>query len=36
MVTTTDIAAIALFLCSLAAGNIAGRAISVDGSMEYL
>jgi NAD(P)-dependent dehydrogenase (short-subunit alcohol dehydrogenase family) len=36
MVTTTDIAAIALFLCSPAAANITGQAISVDGNMEYL
>jgi len=36
MVTTTDIAAIALFLCSPAASNITAQAISVDGNMEYL
>jgi NAD(P)-dependent dehydrogenase (short-subunit alcohol dehydrogenase family) len=36
MVTTTDIAAVALFLCSPAAANITGQAISVDGNMEYL
>jgi len=36
MVTTEDIAAMALFLCSPAARNITGQAISVDGNMEYL
>jgi NAD(P)-dependent dehydrogenase (short-subunit alcohol dehydrogenase family) len=36
MVTTDDIAAMALFLCSPAARNITGQAISVDGNMEYL
>jgi len=36
MVTTDDIAATALFLCSPAARNITGQAISVDGNMEYL
>jgi len=36
MVTTDDIAAMALFLCSPAARNITGQAISVDGNIEYL
>jgi NAD(P)-dependent dehydrogenase (short-subunit alcohol dehydrogenase family) len=36
MVTTDDISAMALFLCSPAARNITGQAISVDGNMEYL
>ncbi|ALM86823.1 SDR family oxidoreductase [Bordetella sp. N] len=36
MVTAEDIAAMALFLCSPAARNITGQAISVDGNMEYL
>ncbi|WP_454690251.1 SDR family oxidoreductase [Achromobacter aloeverae] len=36
MVTTDDIAAMALFLCSPAARNVTGQAISVDGNMEYL
>ncbi|HYG43006.1 MAG TPA: SDR family oxidoreductase [Bordetella sp.] len=36
MVTTDDIAAMALFLCSPAARNLTGQAISVDGNMEYL
>ncbi|ARP80657.1 3-oxoacyl-[acyl-carrier-protein] reductase [Bordetella genomosp. 8] len=36
MVTTDDVAAMALFLCSPAARNISGQAISVDGNMEYL
>ena len=36
MVTEDDIAAIALFLCSPAASNISGQAISVDGNVEYL
>ncbi|WP_144637545.1 SDR family oxidoreductase [Bordetella genomosp. 13] len=36
MVTTEDVAATALFLCSPAARNITGQAISVDGNMEYL
>lgn len=36
MVTEADIAAIALFLCSPAAKNITGQAISVDGNVEYL
>ncbi|OZI22051.1 3-oxoacyl-[acyl-carrier-protein] reductase [Bordetella genomosp. 7] len=36
MVTADDISATALFLCSPAARNITGQAISVDGNMEYL
>jgi NAD(P)-dependent dehydrogenase (short-subunit alcohol dehydrogenase family) len=36
MVTADDVAAMALFLCSPAARNITGQAISVDGNMEYL
>jgi NAD(P)-dependent dehydrogenase (short-subunit alcohol dehydrogenase family) len=36
MVTEEDIAAMALFLCSPAARNITGQAISVDGNVEYL
>jgi NAD(P)-dependent dehydrogenase (short-subunit alcohol dehydrogenase family) len=36
MVTTDDIAAIALFLSSPAGRNITGQAISVDGNMEHL
>jgi len=36
MVTTDDIAAMALFLCSSAARNVSGQAISVDGNLEYL
>jgi len=36
MVTTDDIAAMALFLCSPAARNVTGQAISVDGNLEYL
>ncbi|MEI2418462.1 SDR family oxidoreductase [Orrella sp. JC864] len=36
MVTAQDVAATALFLCSPAARNITGQAISVDGNMEYL
>jgi NAD(P)-dependent dehydrogenase (short-subunit alcohol dehydrogenase family) len=36
MVTVEDIAATALFLCSPAARNVTGQAISVDGNMEYL
>ncbi|MDH6590548.1 NAD(P)-dependent dehydrogenase (short-subunit alcohol dehydrogenase family) [Variovorax sp. TBS-050B] len=36
MVTTEDVAAMALFLCSPAARNVSGQAISVDGNMEYL
>jgi len=36
MVTAEDIAAMALFLCSSAARNVTGQAISVDGNIEYL
>lgn len=36
MVTMEDVAAMALFLSSRAAGNITGQAISVDGNVEYL
>jgi NAD(P)-dependent dehydrogenase (short-subunit alcohol dehydrogenase family) len=36
MVSTEDVAAMALFLCSPAARNITGQAISVDGTVEYL
>lgn len=36
MVTAEDVAAMALFLCSPAARNITGQAISVDGNVEYL
>jgi NAD(P)-dependent dehydrogenase (short-subunit alcohol dehydrogenase family) len=36
MVTVDDVAAMALFLCSPAARNITGQAISVDGNVEYL
>ncbi|MEO8153828.1 MAG: SDR family oxidoreductase [Rhizobacter sp.] len=36
MVTAEDVAAVALFLCSPAARNLTGQAISVDGNMEYL
>ena len=36
MVTIDDIAAMALFLCSPAARNVSGQAISVDGNVEYL
>jgi len=36
MVTAEEVAAMALFLCSPAARNITGQAISVDGNMEYL
>ncbi|NKF23222.1 SDR family oxidoreductase [Solimonas marina] len=36
MVTADDVAATALFLCSPAAYNITGQAISVDGNVEYL
>ena len=36
MVTPEDVAATALFLCSPAARNITGQAISVDGNLEYL
>lgn len=36
MVTANDVAATTLFLCSPAARNITGQAISVDGNVEYL
>jgi NAD(P)-dependent dehydrogenase (short-subunit alcohol dehydrogenase family) len=36
MVSAEDIAAMALFLCSPAARNVTGQAISVDGNIEYL
>lgn len=36
MVAADDVAAMALFLCSRAARNITGQAISVDGNVEYL
>ena len=36
MVTAEDVAAAALFLCSQAARNITGQAISIDGNVEYL
>ncbi|XHS78007.1 SDR family oxidoreductase [Burkholderiaceae bacterium UC74_6] len=36
MVTPDDVAALALFLCSPAARNISGQAISIDGNLEYL
>jgi NAD(P)-dependent dehydrogenase (short-subunit alcohol dehydrogenase family) len=36
MVTAADVAAMALFLCSPAARNVSGQAISVDGNIEYL
>ncbi|WP_110650649.1 SDR family oxidoreductase [Salinicola peritrichatus] len=36
MVTANDVAAMALFLCSPAARNITGQAISIDGNVEYL
>lgn len=36
MTTAEDVAAMALFLCSPAARNITGQAISVDGNVEYL
>ena len=36
MVTTDDVAAMALFLCSPAARNVTGQSISVDGNLEYL
>lgn len=36
MVTMDDIAALVLFLCSPAAANITGQAISIDGNVEYL
>jgi NAD(P)-dependent dehydrogenase (short-subunit alcohol dehydrogenase family) len=36
MVTCDDVAAMALFLCSPAARNVSGQAISVDGNVEHL
>jgi NAD(P)-dependent dehydrogenase (short-subunit alcohol dehydrogenase family) len=36
MTTAQDVAAMTLFLCSPAARNITGQAISVDGNVEYL
>jgi len=36
MVAVDDVAAMALFLCSPAARNVTGQAISVDGNVEYL
>ena len=36
MVTAQDVAAVALFLCSPAARNITGQAVSVDANTEYL
>ena len=36
MVSAEDVAALALFLCSPAARNLTGQAISVDGNVEYL
>lgn len=36
MVTAEDVAAMALFLCSPAAHNVTGQAISIDGNVEYL
>lgn len=36
MVGADDVAALALFLCSPAARNVTGQAISVDGNLEYL
>ena len=36
MVSAEDVAALALFLCSPAAHNLTGQAISVDGNLEYL
>ena len=36
MVSADDVAAMALFLCSPAARNVSGQAISVDGNIEYL
>jgi NAD(P)-dependent dehydrogenase (short-subunit alcohol dehydrogenase family) len=36
MVQADDVAAMALFLCSPAARNLTGQAISVDGNLEYL
>jgi NAD(P)-dependent dehydrogenase (short-subunit alcohol dehydrogenase family) len=36
MVSPDDVAALALFLCSPAARNMTGQAISIDGNVEYL
>ncbi|MBS0454113.1 MAG: SDR family oxidoreductase [Proteobacteria bacterium] len=36
MVSPDDVAAMALFMCSPAARNLTGQAISVDGNLEYL
>lgn len=36
MVTADDVAAMVLYLCSPAARNVTGQAISVDGNIEYL
>jgi NAD(P)-dependent dehydrogenase (short-subunit alcohol dehydrogenase family) len=36
MVTAEDVAALALYLCSPAARNVTGQAVSVDGNVEYL
>lgn len=36
MVTADDVAALALYLCSPAACNVTGQAVSVDGNVEYL
>lgn len=36
MVSADDVAAMCLFLCSPAARNVTGQAISVDGNVEYL
>jgi NAD(P)-dependent dehydrogenase (short-subunit alcohol dehydrogenase family) len=36
MVSADDVAGLALFLCSPAARNVTGQAISVDGNVEYL
>lgn len=36
MVTAEDVASMALYLCSPAAANVTGQAVSVDGNVEYL
>ncbi len=36
MVSADDVAAMALYLCSPAARNVTGQAVSVDGNLEYL
>jgi NAD(P)-dependent dehydrogenase (short-subunit alcohol dehydrogenase family) len=36
MTPPEDVAAMALFLCSPAARNVTGQAISIDGNVEYL